>query len=117
MVGSDLVAGAAQAAIAILVLSGTAQIWHLVVLQVVRGMASSFFLPAAAGIVPQVVVASRLQEANALLGLTRSSTQVLGTAEVASRSPRSGQGGRWPSMRRPTFSAPSSSSVSGCLEV
>ena len=80
MVGSDLVAGAAQAAIAILVLSGTAEIWHLIALQVVRGMASSFFLPAAAGIVPQVVSASRLQEANALLGLTRSSTQVLGTA-------------------------------------
>lgn len=80
MVASDVVAGGAQAVAAILLLSGTAQIWHLVVLQVVRGVATSFFFPAAQGIVPQVVNAARLQEANALLGLTRSSTQVLGTA-------------------------------------
>ncbi|MBA2294779.1 MAG: MFS transporter [Actinobacteria bacterium] len=80
MVVSDLIAGSAQAAIAMLVLTGVAEIWQLVALQVVRGVASSFFFPAAQGIVPQVVSAERLQEANALLGLTRSSTAVLGTA-------------------------------------
>ena len=80
MVASDVVAGAAQAAIAALVLTGVAEIWHLVVLQVIRGIAASFFFPASQGIVPQTVSPSRLQEANALLGLTRSSTQVLGTA-------------------------------------
>ena len=80
MVASDVVAGAAQATIAALVLTGVAEIWQLVVLQVIRGIAASFFYPASQGIVPQTVSPLRLQEANALLGLTRSSTQVLGTA-------------------------------------
>lgn len=80
MVASDLIAGSAQAVIAVLVLTGVAEIWQLVVLQVVRGIAASFFFPASQGIVPQVVSAARLQEANALLRLTRSATQITGTA-------------------------------------
>jgi MFS family permease len=80
MVVSDAVAGLAQAAIAVLVLTGTAEIWHLVVLQVVRGIATSFFFPASQGIVPQVVGAARLQEANALLRLSRNGTLIGGTA-------------------------------------
>jgi MFS family permease len=80
MVASDVVAGAAQAAIAVLFLTGTAEIWHLVVLQVVRGVATSFFFPAAQGIVPETVSAGRLQEANALLRLSRNATQIIGAA-------------------------------------
>jgi MFS family permease len=80
MVASDALAGAAQAAIAALVLTGSAEIWHLVALQIVRGAASSFFFPAAQGIVPQTVSARLLQEANALLRLTRNATQIGGTA-------------------------------------
>ncbi len=80
MVVSDLVAGGAQAAIAALVLTGVAEIWHLVVLQVIRGVATSFFYPAAQGIVPQTVSARLLQEANALLRLTRNGTQIGGVA-------------------------------------
>jgi MFS family permease len=80
MVASDVVAGAAQGLIAVLVLSGEAKIWHLVVLQVVRGIATAFFFPAAQGIVPQVVAAPHLQEANALLRLSRNGTQIGGAA-------------------------------------
>jgi MFS family permease len=80
MVVSDAIAGAAQAAIAALVLTGVAEIWHLIVLQVVRGAASSFFFPAAQGIVPQTVSARFLQEANALLRLSRNATQIVGAA-------------------------------------
>jgi MFS family permease len=80
MVVSDLLAGGAQAAIAALVLTGVAEIWHLVALQVVRGVATSFFFPAAQGIVPQTVSARLLQEANALLRLTRNGTQIGGVA-------------------------------------
>ena len=80
MVVSDLVAGGAQAAIAVLVLTGSAEIWHLLALQVVRGVASSFFFPASQGIVPQTISARLLQEANALLRLTRNGTQIGGTA-------------------------------------
>jgi len=80
MVVSDLLAGVAQAAIAALVLTGVAEIWHLVALQVIRGVATSFFFPAAQGIVPQTVSARLLQEANALLRLTRNGTQIGGVA-------------------------------------
>ena len=76
MVVSDLLAGVAQAAIAVLVLTGVAEIWHLVVLQVIHGVATSFFYPASQGIVPQTVSARLLQEANALLRLTRNGTQI-----------------------------------------
>ena len=80
MVVSDLVAGAAQAAMAGLVLTGTAEIWHLIALQLVRGTAVSFFFPASQGIVPQTVSSHLLQEANALLRLTRNGTQIGGAA-------------------------------------
>jgi MFS family permease len=40
MVVSDLLAGGAQAAVAALVLTGVAEIWHLVALQVIRGIAT-----------------------------------------------------------------------------
>lgn len=80
MVASDLLAGGAQAAIATLVLTGFAEIWHLVVLQVIRGIASSFFFPASQGVVPQTISARLLQEANALLRLTRNGTHITGAA-------------------------------------
>ena len=80
MVASDVVSGAAQAAIAVLLLTGTAEVWHFVVLAFVRGIAASFFFPAAQGIVPQVVAAEHLQEANALLRLSRNGTLIGGTA-------------------------------------
>jgi predicted MFS family arabinose efflux permease len=80
MVASDLVAGSVQAAIAVLVLTGAAEIWQLVALQLVRGVASSFFFPASQGIVPETVGARMLQEANALLRLSRNVTQIGGTA-------------------------------------
>ena len=80
MVVSDLVSGGAQLAVAVLLLSGVAEIWHLIVLQVVRGTASAFFFPAAIGIVPETVSAARLQQANALLGLSANSTRIAGAA-------------------------------------
>ena len=80
MVMSDLLSGAAQAAAAGLLLAGAAQTWHLVVLGAIRGGASAFFMPASTGLVPQVVSAGRLQQANALLSLSRNSTRIAGVA-------------------------------------
>jgi len=78
MVTSDLLSGAAQIAAAVLLLAGAAQTWHLVVLAALRGGASAFFMPASTGLVPQVVSSGRLQEANALLSLSRNSTRIAG---------------------------------------
>jgi MFS family permease len=80
MVASNLVSGLAQAAAAILLISGSAEIWHLAVVAVVRAVASSFFFPAQQGIIPQTVPVELLQPANALLRLTLNATAIGGAA-------------------------------------
>ena len=80
LVASNLVAGAAQAAFAILILSGTARLWELIAIQAVRGVSTAFFFPAAQGIVPEVVSSERLQEANVLLRLSNNASSILGAA-------------------------------------
>jgi MFS family permease len=80
MVGSNAISAAAQGAIAALLLTGTARLWHLIALQVVRGAAFSFFFPASQGLVPETVQPTMLQQANVLLGMSRNATNVLGAA-------------------------------------
>jgi MFS family permease len=80
MVTSDLLSGASQIAAAVLLLSGVAQTWHLILLAAIKGGASAFFMPASTGLVPQVVSPARLQQANALLSLSRNSTRIAGVA-------------------------------------
>ena len=87
MVSSDLLSGAAQLIAAGLLLTGYAQTWHLVVLGAIRGGASAFFMPASTGLVPQVVSAGRLQQANALLSLSRNSTRIVLSGSICA-SPR-----------------------------
>jgi MFS family permease len=80
MLGSDVVRGLAHGALAVLLLTGRAEIWHLVVLAGVYGAGEAFFGPASQGLVPQTVSASRLQQANALMSLSRNVTGVAGPA-------------------------------------
>jgi MFS family permease len=80
MLVSDIVRGVCQATLAVLLLSGAAQLWHLVVLIAIYGTAEAFFQPAATGLVPAVISPGRLQQANALLGLSRSIAFVVGPA-------------------------------------
>ena len=80
MVATDAIDGFVQLAAAALVLGGAAEIWHLAALNAVRGGATAFFFPAAQGLTPQTVPAAQLQEANALLRLTHSGTNIVGTA-------------------------------------
>lgn len=80
MVGTDLTMFLAQATVAALLLTGSAELWQLALTQALRGTAMAFFYPAAAGLVPQVVSMPRLQQANALLRLSNSSTRILGAA-------------------------------------
>ena len=66
MLGADLVRGASLAVLAWLSISGELMLWHLVVFAAVYGSASAFFMPAFDALVPSLVPASRLTEANAL---------------------------------------------------
>src|SRR4051812_9005038 len=80
MIASDIVRTASQALTAALLLSGRAEVWMLVVLSAVYGTAAAAFMPALIGLIPQTAPVDRLQEANALLGFTRSVASVLGPA-------------------------------------
>ncbi len=78
MVSTDLVMFAAQGTVAALLIGGHAELWQLIVLQVVRGIANAFFFPASTGLIPSVVSPGRLQQANALLRLANSTTSIVG---------------------------------------
>jgi len=80
MLAADVVRFGAQGAVALLVLTHTAHIWQLVVLQAVSGTASAFFNPASTGLTPLTVSPERLQQANALRGLSMASTGIIGAA-------------------------------------
>lgn len=75
---SNVGSAVSQGAIAVLVLSGHAEIWMLVVLSVVQGAVSGVGFPAMASVLPQLVARSELQPANALASLTRNGMMVLG---------------------------------------
>jgi MFS family permease len=80
-----------QAVVATLLLGGHATVPLLAMLAVVYGLADGFELPASQGLIPAVVSRARLQQANALLGLSRSilgfGAPALGGVLVAAGSP------------------------------
>lgn len=75
---SNVASALSQGAIALLVLTGHAEIWMLVVLSVVHGAVSGISFPAMASVLPQLVERSKLQPANALVSLTRNAMMVVG---------------------------------------
>jgi MFS family permease len=77
MLVADLMRMFAQAATAALLLSGTARIWMIVVLQLIAGMGSALFNPASVGLVASLAGKERVQEANSLLSMSRSITSIL----------------------------------------
>lgn len=80
LVGASLVQGSAQAATAACVLAGVGGVEAIVALQAIYGLGLGLVLPAEVGLVPQTVSPERLQQANALQGLTRNLVGVLGPA-------------------------------------
>jgi MFS family permease len=80
MLFSDLLRAATQGTVAVLVLTGRAELWQLLVLTFLYGCGAAFFLPASTGLIPQVISPGRLQQANALLSMTGSAFAVLGPA-------------------------------------
>jgi predicted MFS family arabinose efflux permease len=80
LVGASLLQGVAQAAMAAFVLTGNATVTMFAVLGALWGAGDGLVIPAETGLVPQTVSAARLQEANALQGISRSAVKVLGPA-------------------------------------
>jgi MFS family permease len=80
---SNVAAGLSQLAIAALVISGTAQLWQLIVLSAVNGVVAAASLPALASILPQLVPREQLQPANVLTSMVRSALTILGPTAAA----------------------------------
>ncbi len=79
MLTADVARMASQGTVALLVLTHTAQIWEIAALQAVAGTASAFFNPASTGLTPLTISPGRLQQANALRGLSMASAGIVGT--------------------------------------
>jgi MFS family permease len=80
MLTCDAVRGAVDAFIAVALLTGAMEVWMFVVTAILLGSAQAFFSPASTGLVPQVVSHARLQQANALLQVSQTATNVFGPA-------------------------------------
>jgi MFS family permease len=80
MVATDLIRVGAHGLMAALLIAGEPGIWALAALAAIAGAASAFFNPAITGIMPAVVSAERIQQANALRGLTEAAGRIAGPA-------------------------------------
>ncbi len=80
LVGANTVAGVTQAVVAALLITGQAEVWHLIALEAINGASFALLHPADSAVVPQTVPEEQLQPANALLGLGRNAAMILGAA-------------------------------------
>ena len=80
MLASNVLRSVVVATVAILVLSGRAELWHLVVLGVIFGAVDALFIPALNTIIPMLVPADRLPAANGLVQVTSQFMHFVGPA-------------------------------------
>jgi MFS family permease len=80
---SNLVAALSQGVAAWLIITGQAELWHLVVIEAVNGTFSAASFPAMQGMVPQLVPRNQLQSANVLLSMVRGALVVVGPTTAA----------------------------------
>ena len=80
MLAADLLRAAMQALTAVFLLTGGDALWPLLVLSALYGAGDAFFSPAVTGLVPETVQPGRLQQANALISLTRNAFWLAGPA-------------------------------------
>jgi MFS family permease len=78
MLVADAVRLAAMAAVAVLLLTGSARIWELAAALAVTGAASAFFYPASTGLVPMTVPEELLQQANGLRAIAMAAGNIGG---------------------------------------
>ncbi len=80
MLTSDGIRAAVQGAVGALLITGHLRLWELILGSLIYSAAAGFFVPASSALTPQTVTPERLQQANALMGLSRSTTDVAGPA-------------------------------------
>src|SRR3954452_8629074 len=80
MVVADIARFLTQGAIALLLLTGTAEIWMLAVLSGATGAATGFFNPASTGLIPAIVPSDQIQQANGVRATALSGGEIVGPA-------------------------------------
>jgi MFS family permease len=80
MIAADAVRALVQAVIALAFFTDAIEVWHLIVSSALFGAASAFFGPASTGLVKSIVSTERLQEANALIGISQNAASIFGPA-------------------------------------
>jgi MFS family permease len=80
LIATDLVKGSAQAATAIVLFAGVADVWSIALLQAMFGVANAFSRPIGLGLIKETVTEARLQQANALTQLSRSTLSIASPA-------------------------------------
>jgi predicted MFS family arabinose efflux permease len=80
MLGSDLLRTVSQGTMAVLLITGSARVWHLLVLQTVHGLAAAMFMPAVPGLIQTTTTPEQRQPANALRVLALSGSLIVGPA-------------------------------------
>jgi MFS family permease len=79
LIASDVVRLVCQASAGALLLTGTAEVWHLAALAAGFGIGDAFFSPAFTGLLPQTIAEPHhLQPANALRGMSFSTGSIVG---------------------------------------
>jgi MFS family permease len=80
MIAADVARALVHGLVALAFFTDAIEVWQLIVSSAVFGAASAFFGPASTGLVKSIVSPARLQEANALLGLSRNAARIFGPA-------------------------------------
>jgi len=80
MLSSDLLRAVSQGVMAVLLITGSARVWQLLVLQLVHGMAAAMFMPAVPGLIQATTTPEQRQPANALRVLALSGSLIAGPA-------------------------------------
>jgi MFS family permease len=80
MIATDLVRFMLHALLAVLIFSGAARIWQVVLIEVAFGSAEAFFRPAANGLLPQTVPEAEIQEATAVTTMSNNVAEFAGPA-------------------------------------
>jgi MFS family permease len=80
MVVTDASRAVLHALLAVLILTGAVEIWHIVVIEALYGTAEAFFRPAYTGLIPQTVPEEQIQPAKAATSLLETLAGSLGPA-------------------------------------
>jgi MFS family permease len=80
MIATDLTRCVLHAALAVLIFTGAAAVWQLVVIEALFGAAQAFFQPAYSGLLPQTVPEPLIQDARALTESVANVAFLLGPA-------------------------------------